>query len=98
MLELWWQGLPPGVRGKVWIRAIGNELNISKGMYILHGGSQHIFYDNISAELYEISLRRCNNRLSDISIGIGRERSGCKAIREFKMFMIILTYVLCSYQ
>ena len=36
VLELWWQGLPPGVRGKVWIRAIGNELNISKGMYILH--------------------------------------------------------------
>lgn len=29
--ELWWLGLPPGVRGQVWIRAIGNELNISKG-------------------------------------------------------------------
>ena len=29
--ELWWQGLPPGVRGEVWRRAIGNELNISPG-------------------------------------------------------------------
>ncbi|MEQ2201170.1 hypothetical protein XENOCAPTIV_008585, partial [Xenoophorus captivus] len=27
--ELWWQGLPPGVRGRVWSLAIGNELNIT---------------------------------------------------------------------
>lgn len=31
--ELWWQGLPPGVRGEVWRRAIGNELNISPELY-----------------------------------------------------------------
>lgn len=29
--ELWWQGLPPGVRGRVWSLAIGNELNITPG-------------------------------------------------------------------
>lgn len=29
--ELWWLGLPPGVRGKVWKKAIGNDLNISPG-------------------------------------------------------------------
>lgn len=29
--ELWWLGLPPGVRGTVWKKAIGNELNISHG-------------------------------------------------------------------
>lgn len=29
--DLWWQGLPPGVRGKVWKKAIGNDLNISSG-------------------------------------------------------------------
>uniref|UniRef100_A0A8C9T2G8 TBC1 domain family member 12 n=1 Tax=Scleropages formosus TaxID=113540 RepID=A0A8C9T2G8_SCLFO len=29
--ELWWQGLPPSVRGKVWSLAIGNELNITHG-------------------------------------------------------------------
>uniref|UniRef100_A0A672RBN6 TBC1 domain family member 12-like n=1 Tax=Sinocyclocheilus grahami TaxID=75366 RepID=A0A672RBN6_SINGR len=27
--DLWWQGLPPNVRGKVWSLAIGNELNIT---------------------------------------------------------------------
>ncbi|KAM6951571.1 LOW QUALITY PROTEIN: TBC1 domain family member 12 [Aplochiton taeniatus] len=31
--ELWWQGLPPNVRGKVWSLAIGNELNITPGLY-----------------------------------------------------------------
>ncbi|XP_016096194.1 TBC1 domain family member 12-like [Sinocyclocheilus grahami] len=29
--DLWWQGLPPNVRGKVWSLAIGNELNITSG-------------------------------------------------------------------
>ena len=35
--ELWWFGLPPGIRGTVWRKAIGNELNISQGQlfYIL---------------------------------------------------------------
>ncbi|XP_017289761.1 TBC1 domain family member 12 [Kryptolebias marmoratus] len=31
--ELWWQGLPPGVRGRVWSLAIGNELNITPELY-----------------------------------------------------------------
>ena len=30
--ELWWQGLPPSVRGKVWKLAIGNDLHITRGM------------------------------------------------------------------
>ncbi|XP_030750866.1 TBC1 domain family member 12-like [Sitophilus oryzae] len=31
--ELWWQGLPSSVRGKVWRLAIGNELNITPQLY-----------------------------------------------------------------
>ncbi|XP_061646197.1 TBC1 domain family member 12-like isoform X2 [Phyllopteryx taeniolatus] len=31
--ELWWQGLPPSVRGRVWRLAIGNELNITAELY-----------------------------------------------------------------
>ncbi|XP_017338933.1 TBC1 domain family member 12 isoform X1 [Ictalurus punctatus] len=31
--DLWWQGLPPNVRGKVWSLAIGNELNITPELY-----------------------------------------------------------------
>lgn len=29
--DLWWNGLPPSVRGRVWKLAIGNELNITSG-------------------------------------------------------------------
>lgn len=39
--ELWWQGLPPSVRGRVWSLAIGNELNITAGKRALPpGGSR----------------------------------------------------------
>ncbi|VDP10499.1 unnamed protein product [Soboliphyme baturini] len=31
--ELWGNGLPPCVRGKVWMLAIGNELNITKELF-----------------------------------------------------------------
>lgn len=33
--ELWWQGLPPSVRGKVWSLAVGNELNITPELYAI---------------------------------------------------------------
>jgi hypothetical protein len=28
--QLWWHGLPPPIRGKVWKLAIGNELNLTE--------------------------------------------------------------------
>ncbi|XP_069833490.1 TBC1 domain family member 14 isoform X2 [Dendropsophus ebraccatus] len=31
--EMWWQGIPPSVRGRVWSLAIGNELNITHELY-----------------------------------------------------------------
>ncbi|XP_039299705.1 TBC1 domain family member 14 isoform X2 [Nilaparvata lugens] len=31
--DLWWQGVPPCVRGRVWKLAIGNELNLTHQLY-----------------------------------------------------------------
>ncbi|XP_067657722.1 TBC1 domain family member 14-like isoform X1 [Haliotis asinina] len=31
--DLWWIGLPPNVRGKVWRLALGNDLNITQELY-----------------------------------------------------------------
>ncbi|XP_064468522.1 TBC1 domain family member 12-like [Ornithodoros turicata] len=31
--DLWWQGIPPSVRGRVWKLAIGNDLNITAELY-----------------------------------------------------------------
>ncbi len=30
---MWWQGIPPSIRGKVWMMAIGNELNITPELF-----------------------------------------------------------------
>ena len=29
--DMWWYGIPPSVRGKVWQLAFGNDLNITQG-------------------------------------------------------------------
>lgn len=34
--QLWWHGLPPSIRGKVWKLAIGNDLGLSKDSYIYY--------------------------------------------------------------
>ncbi|XP_033632900.1 TBC1 domain family member 14-like [Asterias rubens] len=31
--DMWWQGIPPSIRGKVWMLAIGNELNITPELF-----------------------------------------------------------------
>ncbi|RKF73889.1 TBC1 domain family member 12 [Golovinomyces cichoracearum] len=31
--DLWWKGIPPRKRGKVWMKAIGNELELSEKSY-----------------------------------------------------------------
>lgn len=31
--DLWWQGLPPSVRGQVWRLAIGNDLNVTAELF-----------------------------------------------------------------
>jgi len=33
---LWWHGLPPSIRGKVWRLAIGNDLNLTKETYLFY--------------------------------------------------------------
>ena len=33
--EIWWQGLPPCVRGQVWKLSIGNDLNVTADLYLM---------------------------------------------------------------
>ena len=37
MRELWVEGLPSGVRGKVWYYAFGNRNSITKDLYFIMG-------------------------------------------------------------
>lgn len=34
--QLWWHGLPPSIRGKVWKLAIGNELSLNDEHYRMY--------------------------------------------------------------
>uniref|UniRef100_A0A3B1JP63 TBC1 domain family member 14 n=1 Tax=Astyanax mexicanus TaxID=7994 RepID=A0A3B1JP63_ASTMX len=50
--ELWWQGVPPSVRGRVWSLAIGNDLNITHD-----SGSSHADRE-ASLELIKLDISR----------------------------------------
>ena len=75
--ELWWKGLPPGVRGEVWKKAIGNELNISPSK--AHKKRKVCVRTCITvtavcaADLYRICLNRCKERLASVQM---KTRSG----------------------
>lgn len=79
---MWWLGLPPGVRGKVWKRAIGNDLNISPGEVPASTGLVWMYihvciYYSVCIlcvlELYQISLSRCREKLATMQ---SRSRAG----------------------
>ncbi|TKC50960.1 hypothetical protein EI555_001272, partial [Monodon monoceros] len=68
--DLWWQGIPPSVRGKVWSLAIGNELNITHGRkaaiatpLCLRRGQAFL------PELFDICLARAKERWRCFSTG-----------------------------
>ncbi|XP_074614633.1 TBC1 domain family member 14-like [Acropora palmata] len=51
--ELWWQGLPPSVRGKVWKLAIGNDLHITHELF-------DIFQSHAYEKLFTTRLNKKN--------------------------------------
>ena len=77
--ELWWKGLPPGVRGEVWKKAIGNELNISpskahrKRRKCVYMHVLLLLYTICATDLYQICLNRCKERLASVQM---KSRSG----------------------
>uniref|UniRef100_A0A1B6MS73 Rab-GAP TBC domain-containing protein n=1 Tax=Graphocephala atropunctata TaxID=36148 RepID=A0A1B6MS73_9HEMI len=65
--ELWWQGVPPCVRGRVWQLAIGNPLNLTHSLYDIcvqraqdrlrsGGGCDDEDSDNKEASMQQIQL------------------------------------------
>ncbi|XP_057591182.1 TBC1 domain family member 12 isoform X2 [Hippopotamus amphibius kiboko] len=59
--ELWWQGLPPSVRGKVWSLAVGNELNITPELY-------EIFLSRAKERWKSFSETSSENDLEGVSV------------------------------
>ncbi|XP_028844076.1 TBC1 domain family member 12 [Denticeps clupeoides] len=63
--DLWWQGLPPSVRGKVWSLAIGNELNITPELYEIFLSRAKEKWRSFSETSSENETEDCGASLAD---------------------------------
>ncbi|CAK1550928.1 unnamed protein product [Leptosia nina] len=67
-LELWWSGLPPSIRGRVWQLAIENKLKITHEMY-------QDLVDKAKQKLQEAQLRRKRLKVNKTTCGCKKEFS-----------------------
>jgi len=64
--DLWWQGLPPSVRGKVWSLAVGNELNITHGTCVM---SPDCLHSNVHTHTHTMHTHTQTHR---VSLGVNK--------------------------
>ncbi|XP_053548398.1 TBC1 domain family member 12 [Bombina bombina] len=72
--DLWWQGLPPSVRGKVWSLAIGNELNITPELY-------DIFLSRAKERWKSFSETSCENDTEDAGVSVSDREASLELIK-----------------
>ncbi|XP_051475794.1 TBC1 domain family member 12 isoform X2 [Apus apus] len=72
--ELWWQGLPPSVRGKVWSLAVGNELNITPELY-------EIFLSRAKERWKSFSETNCENDIEDVGASVADREASLELIK-----------------
>ncbi|CAH2322087.1 nucleolar complex 3 homolog [Pelobates cultripes] len=72
--DLWWQGLPPSVRGKVWSLAIGNELNITPELY-------EIFLSRAKERWKSFSETGSENEIEDAGVSIADREASLELIK-----------------
>ncbi|KAM7101988.1 LOW QUALITY PROTEIN: TBC1 domain family member 12 [Ciconia maguari] len=72
--ELWWQGLPPSVRGKVWSLAVGNELNITPELY-------EIFLSRAKERWKSFSETSSENDIEDAGVSVADREASLELIK-----------------
>ncbi|XP_075360961.1 LOW QUALITY PROTEIN: TBC1 domain family member 12 [Mycteria americana] len=72
--ELWWQGLPPSVRGKVWSLAVGNELNITPELY-------EIFLSRAKERWKSFSETSSENDIEDAGASVADREASLELIK-----------------
>ncbi|XP_064923536.1 TBC1 domain family member 12 isoform X2 [Columba livia] len=72
--ELWWQGLPPSVRGKVWSLAVGNELNITPELY-------EIFLSRAKERWKSFSETSSENDIEDVGASVADREASLELIK-----------------
>lgn len=72
--DLWWQGLPPSVRGKVWSLAVGNELNITPELY-------DIFLSRAKERWKSFSETTSENESEDAGVSVADREASLELIK-----------------
>ncbi|XP_053307258.1 TBC1 domain family member 12 isoform X2 [Spea bombifrons] len=72
--DLWWQGLPPSVRGKVWSLAVGNELNITPELY-------EIFLSRAKERWKSFSETGSENETEDTGVSVADREASLELIK-----------------
>ncbi|KAG8435244.1 hypothetical protein GDO86_013263 [Hymenochirus boettgeri] len=72
--DLWWQGLPPSVRGKVWSLAIGNELNITSELY-------EIFLSRAKERWKSFSETNSESEIEDAGVSLADREASLELIK-----------------
>ncbi|XP_054839612.1 TBC1 domain family member 12 isoform X2 [Eublepharis macularius] len=72
--ELWWQGLPPSVRGKVWSLAVGNELNITPELY-------EIFLSRAKERWKSFGETGAENDIEDAGVSVADREASLELIK-----------------
>lgn len=99
--DLWWKGLPPSVRGRIWKLAVGNDLNITQELYdICYGRSKEKIWDSGNPKSEEGSNENgnCKESAADfIKLDVSRTFPQLGIFQEGGPYHSILEGVLGSY-
>ena len=78
--DLWWRGLPPSVRGKVWRQALDNQVSFFILIHLFHGIVRGINVRNHKVRLY---------------IASWFDTMYCEYVTYYKMCYVFLKTFLC---
>uniref|UniRef100_A0A1I7WEL1 Rab-GAP TBC domain-containing protein n=1 Tax=Heterorhabditis bacteriophora TaxID=37862 RepID=A0A1I7WEL1_HETBA len=70
--ELWWQGIPPKVRGCVWALVVGNDLNITPEVYEIHSARAEERLRNQACDSSEVISTCREHTVSQIHLDVSR--------------------------
>ncbi|KAF5269938.1 hypothetical protein FQR65_LT05737 [Abscondita terminalis] len=96
--DLWWQGLPSSVRGKVWRLAIGNELNLTQQLYEICLQRAQNRLNNSDPSSYESNVDSNQESSMDvIQLDISRTFPNLCIFQEGGPFSDVLHSLLAAY-
>ncbi|GMT06764.1 hypothetical protein PENTCL1PPCAC_28938, partial [Pristionchus entomophagus] len=101
--ELWWQGVPSSIRGKVWSLAVGNDLNITPELYDCYSQRAEKklieYAENKGIDLTEPSGSNGNreNSLAQVHLDVARTFPSLGIFQKDGPYYDSLQKLICTY-